>query len=216
MKATRTKIFLICLILLAAVATVSADTIANVPISSINAGKEETGFGDLVADALRSAANADIALVAAVSCKPGTIPAGTVTAVQLAGLLQNPGEVWAVASLTGEQIDAAMEKSVSRLPGTNNGYLQVSGITVTYDSDGLRNNRVRQITVGSAPLAAAKKYTVAMPLSLAKGGSGYFTVFDASSIVGEPSTQSLIEAVTDSVFAMRSITYNGTGRLISQ
>lgn len=216
MEATRTKIFLTCLVLLAAVTTVSADTIANAPISSMNAGKQETGFGDLMADALKAAANADIAFFAAVSCKPGTITAGTVSAAQIAALLQNPGETWAVTSLTGEQISAAIEKSLSRLPGTNNGFLQVSGIKVIFSPAGDRNGRVKQITVGAAPLVPSQKYKVAMPLSLAKGGSGYFTVFDASMIIGEPSTQSLIDAAAGTVLTMNSITYEGVDRLIEQ
>ncbi len=224
MKAKRISLLLVVLALLTLGTVVVADTTATGPISSQDAGKKETGFGDLLADALRSASKANIAFVAAVSCKPGTIPAGPVTEAQLSAMLQNPGEVWAVSKLTGAQVQAAMEKSLSRLPGTNNGFLQVAGIKVTFDPDGGRNSRVKSITVRTiipgpgtyVPLIPDSRYRVVMPLSLAKGGSGYFTIFDASKIEGDPGTQSLLQALTGFASGKASITYPGTGRLIAQ
>jgi len=55
-----------------------------------------------------------------------------------------------------------------------------------------------------------------MPLSLAKGGSGYFTVFDSSHIHGDPSEQTVMETLTDFVFGLSKLNYPGTGRLISK
>ncbi len=206
----------LALALLAAGSFVLADTVANGPITSVDAGKREVSFGDLAADALRSASGAKIAFVPAVSCKPGTIPAGNVSQAQLQNLLQNPGEVWAVSNLTGAQVQAALNKSLSRLPGTNNGFLQVSGLKVKYNPGRSRNSRVTSVTVGAAALNAGTQYRVAMPLSLAKGGSGYFTIFDASNMAGSPGTQSLLDALTAYVSAKPSLTYPGTGRIIAQ
>lgn len=188
---------------------------AQAPISSENSGEQETSFGDLLADALRAAADADIAFVPAVSCKPGIIPAGPVATDDLEGLLQNPSEVWAVSKLSGRQIQDAMEKSLSRLPGTNSGFLQVAGMKVKFDADAQRNNRVTSITVDENALKPDAEYTVAMPLSLAKGGSGYFTVFDATSIVDSPSEQSLIDALDEFVSQKETLDYSGQGRLIA-
>lgn len=216
MKCRTIGLLVSSLALLAGAALAGADTVATVPISSEGAGKQETGFGDLLADALQASSNADIALVAAVSCKPGTIDAGPITAAQLANLLQNPNEVWAVSTLTGAQVVEAVEKSLSRLPGTNNAFLQVSGMQVTFDPNAERNSRVVSVRVGSGPLDRSGKYSVVMPLSLAKGGSGYFTIFDASDIEGQPSEQTVIEAMTDFVFQHRSITYPGTGRMTAR
>ena len=206
----------VALALLAAGGLVLADTVANGPITSVDAGKREVGFGDLAADALRSAAGANIAFVPAVSCKPGTIPAGNVSQAQLQSLLQNPDEVWVVSNLSGAQVQAALNKSLSRLPGTNNGFLQVSGVRVTYNSGGDRNSRVTSVTVGSAALEADTQYRVVMPLSLAKGGSGYFTIFDASNMAGSPSTQSLLGALSGYVSGKNSLSYPGTGRIVGQ
>ena len=206
----------VALVLLAAGGLVLADTVASGPITSVDAGKRETSFGDLAADALRSASGAKIAFVPAVSCKPGTIAAGPVSAAQLQSLLQNPGEVWVVSNLSGAQVQAALNKSLSRLPGTNNGFLQVSGVTVKYNAGGSRNSRVTSVTVGTAALNVGSQYRVAMPLSLAKGGSGYFTIFDATSMAGSPGTQSLLDALTGYVSAKPALTYPGTGRIVAQ
>jgi 2',3'-cyclic-nucleotide 2'-phosphodiesterase (5'-nucleotidase family) len=198
------------------VVAVGTDTVATAPISSEGVGKQETGFGDLLTDALLTSSGADIALVAAVSCKPGSIPAGPVTAAQLADLLQNPDESWAMSTLTGAQIVEALEKSLSRLPGTNNAFLQVSGITVTFNPNAKRGSRVASVHVGATPLERSRQYRVVMPLSLAKGGSGYFTVFDSSHIHGDPSEQTVMETLTDFVFGLSKLNYPGTGRLISR
>jgi 5'-nucleotidase / UDP-sugar diphosphatase len=210
------RILVLALALVAAGGLVLADTVAGAPITSVDAGKQEVGFGDLVADALRSASGASIAFLPAVSCKPGIIPAGNVSQAQLQSLLQNPGEVWAVANLSGAQVLDALNKSLSRLPGSNNGFLQVSGVQVEYNPEGNRNTRVTSVTIGSSALNAGTQYRVVMPLSLAKGGSGYFTIFDASNMAGDPSTQSLLEALTTYVSSKSSLTYPGTGRIIAQ
>ncbi|MFP3903956.1 MAG: 5'-nucleotidase C-terminal domain-containing protein [Armatimonadota bacterium] len=215
MKRINSKIVIVSLLALALGVAVFAAQ-AQAPISSEDSGKEETSFGDLLADAIRSAAEADAAMVAAVSCKPGTIPAGAVSQQDLQSLLQNPSEVWAVSKLTGQQILDAMEKSLSRLPGTNSGFLQISGMQVTYDADGERNSRVQSVTINGSPLDPSAEYSVAMPLSLAKGGSGYFTVFDATDISGAPSRQSLLGALVEYVNEVGTLNYSGQERLIAQ
>ncbi len=121
-----------------------------------------------------------------------------------------------MSTLTGAQIVEALEKSLSRLPGTNNAFLQLSGITVTFNPNAERGNRVVSVHVGATPLERSRQYRVVMPLSLAKGGSGYFTVFDSSHIHGDPSEQTVMETLTDFVFGLSKLNYPGTGRLISK
>jgi len=66
-------------------------------LSTQNATRAETSFGDLTTDALCSATKCTVGLVAAVAFKPGTIPADNPTAQQIASLLQTPDEKWAVS-----------------------------------------------------------------------------------------------------------------------
>jgi 2',3'-cyclic-nucleotide 2'-phosphodiesterase (5'-nucleotidase family) len=147
-------------------------------LTSANAQRAETSFGDLAADAIAAAVGTRVAFVPAISFKSGTIPAGPVTKENVSALLTQPGEQVAVVALSGAKLREALERSVSRAPQPNAGFLQVAGIVLTYDQAADRGARIAEpLTVGGAAWDANATYQVAMPLSLAKGGSGYFTIF---------------------------------------
>jgi 2',3'-cyclic-nucleotide 2'-phosphodiesterase/3'-nucleotidase/5'-nucleotidase len=181
-------------------------------LSSVNSDKKETSFGDLTADALCSASNTTMALVAAVSFKSGTIPADKPTAQQVVSLLQTPDETWAVSKLTGAQIRAALERSLSRAPLPNNAFLQVAGLKVKYDPERPRNDRITSLETNTSALEDGKKYEVVMPLFLAKGGSGYFQVFDEDNIVRRGQT-GLAAVIQEFVDAKDELNYTGQGRI---
>lgn len=182
-------------------------------LTSANAQREETSFGDLTADALAAAAQTTIAFVPALSFKSGTIPPGPVTEDAVRQLLTLPTETWAVVSLTGAQLREALERSVSRAPQPNAGFLQVSGITLTYDPNGPRNARIRSLTASGAEVMPDQVYEVAMPLSLAKGGAGYFTIFDKDDITRSGSDQ-MVSLIVRFVDAKGTVNYTGQGRII--
>ncbi len=196
--------------LLSVTLAVAGETTA--PLTSANAQKQETTFGDLTADALCKAAGTAIALVPAVSFKSGTIPAGPVTKAKVKGLLTKPSEVWAVSRLSGAQLRQALERSVSRAPMPNAGFLQVSGISLTYNPKAPRDERVISLLASGSEVEPDAKYDVAMPLSLAKGGSGYFQVFEEGQIVttGSDEMADLIVAYVDK---KGTVSYTGQGRI---
>ncbi len=181
-------------------------------LSTQNATRAETSFGDLSTDALCSTAQCTVGLVAAVAFKPGTIPADNPTAQQIASLLQTPDEKWAVSKLTGTQIRAALERSLSRLPLPNSAFLQVSGLKVKYNPQSPRNHRITSLQTNTGPLEVNKKYQVVMPLFLANGGSGYFQIFDKDDIVrqGNVGLAAVIKKFVDS---KDELNYTGQGRI---
>ncbi len=195
-----------------AAALVHSVAAATDELSTINANKQETSFGDLTADALCSAANTTIALVGAVSFKSGTIPANKPTEQQVAGLLQTPDETWAVSKLTGAKIRAALERSLSRLPLPNSAFLQVSGLKVKYDPEAPRNRRITSLSTNTAALQDDKQYQVVMPLFLAKGGSGYFQIFDEDNIVRRGDI-ALATVINNFVASKDQLNYTGQGRI---
>lgn len=198
--------------LIVGAAVVWAGTTAS-ELTSANAQKKETTFGDLATDALRDAAGTTIALIPAVSFRSGSIPAGEVTLPQVGALLTQPAEKWAVVSLTGAKLGRTMARSVSRAPMPNAGFLQVSGIVLTYNPDNPRGSRIVSLMVGGAAVELDRTYQVAMPLSLAKGGSGYFQIFGEDDIArtGEDKMAALIVRYVD---AKGSVNYTGQGRII--
>jgi 2',3'-cyclic-nucleotide 2'-phosphodiesterase (5'-nucleotidase family) len=128
------------------------------------------------ADVIRQAASSDAAF----------LPAGLVKQSfdkdNLASLLEYPTEEVVVVSLTGAQIRAALELSVSLFPQPNKSFLQVSGIDVTFNKSAASNKRIVGVSVGGSKLDDSRTYTVAMPSSLAKGGLGYFKIWEKSQI----------------------------------
>jgi 2',3'-cyclic-nucleotide 2'-phosphodiesterase (5'-nucleotidase family) len=181
-------------------------------LTSANAQRAETSFGDLAADALVSAAGTTIGFVPAVSFKSGTIPAGPVTEEKVADLLTKPTETWAVVSLSGSELREALERSVSRAPQPHAGFLQVSGISMTYDQQQPRNSRIVNLTISGADVQPNQDYEVAMPLSLAKGGSGYFMIFGEADIVRSGSDE-MADAIVNFVEQKETVSYTGQGRI---
>ncbi len=199
-------------VLLLGAAAWAQGPVADLPLTTVDAKSGEVSFGDLAADALCDVALAPIALLPAVSFKDGTLNAGPFDRAGLAALLQQPDEPWAVSSLSGRQLRAALERGVSRAPLPNGGFLQVSGLRVNFDPTGTRDLRIKSILVNGAPLSETGTYEVAMPMSLAKGGAGYFQIFDASAIVRQGNTP-----VADAIFAYANarghVNYTGQGRI---
>jgi 2',3'-cyclic-nucleotide 2'-phosphodiesterase (5'-nucleotidase family) len=186
---------------------------ADQPLSTQGAAVGEVSFGDLTADSLCAVGGAALALAPAVTFRDGGIAAGPLDQAAVAALLQKPDETWAVSRLTGAQIVAALERSVSRTPLPNGAFLQVAGLAVAYDPKGPRDGRVKQVLLAAVPIAEDQTYEVAMPLSLAKGGSGYFQIFDESSIVRR-GTQGLADAIYDFAKAKGHVSYTGQGRIL--
>ena len=129
------------------------------------------------ADVIKEASGADGAFLAAGILKR------TYQKDNLASLLQYPTNTIIVLSLTGTQIRAAFERSLSLYPQPNEGFLQISGFEVNFKKVGSPNSRVISINVGNAKLEDSKSYAIAMPSTLAHGGLGYFKIWEKAKIV---------------------------------
>jgi len=212
MKALRiaASVMLVGLILSAAAI---ADGTTKTALTTVRIDAEETTFGDLATDALCKASATTIALAPAVIFKPGEIPPGTVSLQAVNSLLHNPHEKWSVLQLTGAQISAALERSVSFAPTPRTFFLQVSGLTVVYNPRAPRGRKIKTVRVGKKPLNETAKYQVAMPASLAEGASGYFTVFGKSPKI-RTGTRGLAEVITGYVDGKGTVSYTGQGRIV--
>jgi 2',3'-cyclic-nucleotide 2'-phosphodiesterase (5'-nucleotidase family) len=184
------------------------------PLDGRQAQLRECTLGDLVADAARATAKADLALVQASELREVVIPAGDLEEDPLRGSLLFPDEEIAVVEIKADKIRAALERglrSLSDKPQPSAAFLQISGVAVTFRSDKPENQRVESITLGGQPLAADKVYKVAVPVSLAKGTLGYFRVFNGLKM--KQAGVSLGQAVGDYVRASKSISITAGQRL---
>jgi 2',3'-cyclic-nucleotide 2'-phosphodiesterase (5'-nucleotidase family) len=158
----------------------------------------ETESGNLVADAVRAAGNADIGFVPAAAFKAGASVPRSASPDQLASLVEPASDTIVVLNVRGDKVLAALERSVSFAPQPSAGFLQVSGIKFSYDSRKASQSRVSGVTVGGAPLEASKVYKVAMTKPLSIGQQGYFQIWDRESKPAETG-KSLATAIADFV-----------------
>lgn len=163
----------------------------------------ETNLGDLCADAYRVVLGADIGLSngggVRASIKPGNITYNdTFTVFPF-------GNMGCVAEVKGQQIKDALEMASKNYPKESGGFLQVSGLTYTINSQTpssvqvdekgnfLKVNgayRVSDIMVGGTPLDVNKTYTVASHNYMLKSGGDGMTMFKGSKIIRD-------EVITD-------------------
>jgi 2',3'-cyclic-nucleotide 2'-phosphodiesterase (5'-nucleotidase family) len=141
-------------------------------------GPDQAAYGpaQTAADIVRSTAGADIAL----------LPAGMMfrdfQGDDLSKLFRFPGDTLVVSKITGSQLKKALNQSVSLHPSPNGSFLQVSGLEITFDPSRDVSDRVTSVLVNGNKLEEATEYQIAMPISLARGGYGYFNNWDKKSI----------------------------------
>ena len=180
----------------------------NAPLGITSAGAfarhnmRESDIGNLVADALRAWANADIGFMNSGGIR-SNLRAGDLIYSDIFEV--SPFENYpAVVEMTGQQILDALRATT----GGDRGILQVSGLRYTIDEardadkpPGQRNRVASVMLENGEPLDPAKIYTVVMPDFLAHGGDGLAPVMKtvpASRIViheEKPVRDAVIEAL---------------------
>lgn len=147
---------------------------------------KETNLGDLVADAYRTIADADIAFAESRTIG-ANIELGDVTYKDAMKALPG-GEKICVAEVSGADIMDALEMSARLYPNENEKFLQVSGLTYDIQEtvipavslDGFGNfsgidgqYRVTNIMIDGKELDLFETYTVAATRGLLSGSTGY-------------------------------------------
>ncbi|MCH8979754.1 MAG: 5'-nucleotidase C-terminal domain-containing protein [Armatimonadetes bacterium] len=147
--------------------------------AAVAADGPDTGwFGPAqdAADEIRAATGADVALLAAgMMFQKHEGP-------DLSKLFKYPWDTIVVSQLTGAQLRAALSRSISLYPSPNNGFLQLSGVEVTFKKSAPADERIVSVTIDGQALDDDAKYDVAMPIRLARGGYGYLKIWDKKSI----------------------------------
>lgn len=125
---------------------------------------EESNLGDLICDAIREAAAADIAFQNSGGIR-ADIPRGKITLNQVFQVLPFDNQLISM-DLTGRQITAALERSAAG----EHGILQVSGLKVTVDVKAPPGSRIKQVIVAGRKIEPDQHYRVAVNDFLAAGG----------------------------------------------
>lgn len=194
----------------------------------------ETNLGDLCADAFRSEADADIALVNGGGIRTDIL-AGDITYGDIISVMPF-GNEFCMVSATGQQVLDALEMSVRAVPEEFGGFLQVSGISfeinmdrespVLLDENGMLTGiegerRVQNVMVGGEPLDPEKIYTVASYKYLLKNGGDGNTAFADCELLLEDTkldNRVLIDYITDKLGGVVGEEYAepyGQGRIVA-
>jgi 2',3'-cyclic-nucleotide 2'-phosphodiesterase (5'-nucleotidase family) len=170
----------------------------------------ETALGDLVADVMREASGAEVALVNGGTIRAG-IPAGPVTVGTIYNVL--PFDNWLISfAIAGKELRAALETGVSRIEVRDGGFPQVSGLTYSFDPKAPAGARIRAVRVGGAPLDESRSYVIATHDFLAAGGNGY-TAFAGHDPVYNDSGRWLRDVLAEWWRRRGSVSYAVDGRI---
>jgi 2',3'-cyclic-nucleotide 2'-phosphodiesterase (5'-nucleotidase family) len=136
--------------------------------------REEAAVGNLIADAIREATGAEIAIVNGGAIRADrTYDAGSpLTRRDI--LTELPfGNVTVLTELPGSQILAALENGVSQVEDGAGRFPQLSGATMIYDPTAPAGARVASVTIGGTALDPDRLYRVAVNDFILAGGDGY-------------------------------------------
>lgn len=176
---------------------------------------EEAAIGNLIADAMRSAVDADVALTNGGGIRADReYPAGT-TLTRADIFAELPfGNKTVKLVVTGEKLRAALESGFSMTSAVAGRFPQISGMVVEVDLSKLPGSRVRSVLVDGAPLDLERKYTLATNDYLAGGGDGYVAFKDAARLISPVDAKLMASDVIDYVAAAKTIAPKVEGRIL--
>ncbi len=144
-----------------------AEVVGRIDTMAFRRYYRESNLGNLLADILREASGADIAVMNSGSLRADFNP-GEVTAEEILNVYPFIGK-FHIVEITGEAVRELLEYSYA----LHYGFGQMSGVEATYDSRRPVGERLVEAKVGGELLDPAQHYTVASSAFLANGGDGY-------------------------------------------
>jgi 2',3'-cyclic-nucleotide 2'-phosphodiesterase (5'-nucleotidase family) len=175
---------------------------------------EEAAIGNLIADAMRAATGADVAITNGGGIRADReYPAGTVlTRADIFAELPF-GNKTVKLEVTGAQLKDALTNGFSQADMGAGRFPQVSGLAVDVDLAKRPSERVLAVSVGGKPLDPAATYTLATNDFMAGGGDGYTVLRDAKVLLGPIDAQLMASQVIDYVAAEKTIAPKVEGRI---
>ena len=134
----------------------------------------EAAIGNLVADAMRAAVGADMALTNSGGIRAAKVYVAGARLTRRDVLKELPfGDKTVLLQVTGREVRAALENGFSRIEKQSGRFPQVSGIQVVFDPARPAGSRVVEVRHGGAALDPDAAYRLATNDFLARGGDGY-------------------------------------------
>ena len=175
---------------------------------------EESSMGDLIADAMKDATGADIAITNGGGIRADkTYDAGTqLTRRDILSELPF-GNKTVVTEIPGSQVLAALENGFSQVEDGAGRFPQVSGLQVVYDPKAPAGSRVASVMVNGKPLDTNAVYKVATNDYMLAGGDGYTALGGGKVLVNEQAGNLMANDVMTYVTKIGHVTSKVEGRI---
>ena len=175
---------------------------------------QETNLGNIIADAMREAVGAEVALANGGGIRGDrTYEAGTIL-TRKDILTELPfGNVTVLIELSGADLLAALENGVSEVENGAGRFPQVSGLSFLYDPKAPKGSRVAEVAVGGTALEPGRLYKVATNDYLLGGGDGYSSLKGAKALIDAAGAKLLASTVMDYIAANEPVAPKIEGRI---
>ncbi len=176
---------------------------------------QEAAIGDLIADAMRGANGADVAITNGGGIRGNKqYPAGTALTRRDVFTELPFGNVTVVTQLSGQAIHDALENGFSQVEKGAGRFPQISGMTVVADLKQPPGSRVVSVMIGDKPLDLSGTYKVATNDYMLKGGDGY-TALGTGKVLINPSAGNLMATdVMNYIAAAKTVDAKVGGRIV--
>lgn len=146
---------------------------------------EEAAIGNLIADAIRAATGAQLAITNAGGIRANKQYAAGQKLTRRDVLSELPfGNATVMVEITGKDVKDAIENGLRDAPQGAGRFPVVSGLKFEADLKQPQGSRVTAITVDGKPIDPAAKYTVASNNFMLEGGDGYAALGRGRTLVG--------------------------------
>ncbi len=142
---------------------------------------KESNLGNVIADSLRAMTDADIAFQNGGGVR-ASIPVGDITIKDIYTVLPFDNTV-VVVEATGKQIWDAIEHGISVYPGAAGQFLQVSGVSYTFDASKEPYQRLVSVEYNGAPIEMDRKFRLVANDFLTGGGDKYLMLKECKELV---------------------------------
>jgi 2',3'-cyclic-nucleotide 2'-phosphodiesterase (5'-nucleotidase family) len=175
----------------------------------------EAAIGNLIADALKAATGADVAITNGGGIRADKQYEAGQTLTRRDILAEMPfGNTTVLLELPGEKIKAALENGVSEVRELAGRFPQVSGIVAEVDLKAPVGERVKSVKINGEPLDPARTYKVATNDFMARGGDGYRAFIGAKSLIDISASQLMASQVIDYVEKAKKVAPKVEGRVV--
>ncbi|PSW20643.1 bifunctional metallophosphatase/5'-nucleotidase [Photobacterium sanctipauli] len=182
-----------------------SEELATIDATAFRRYYRESNIGNLVADMMKEAGNADIAMISSGSIRVD-LNQGPVTMENVMNVFPFT-DTLSVVSLTGAQVKELLEYSYT-LPY---GLAQFAGIEATYDSTKPENQRLLSLKINGETVEPTQNYRVATYSYAASGGDGYHVFAEGKP---ESNGELVMQVLIDSFKQKKTVSVPPLGRQV--